>query len=488
LTRVALPGYLPPDWVHVVTAAFADEVSRAVASGRAELAALDQAADLLGGQEARLLRVDAPDLPLDGLVWRDVPAGTVRRLAVGASPDLVWTLQHDVALREMGTMLGIALRIEWAQVLERDLRTSEAGAHAELVRKLEHRQRVLDEMVRVQRSLARRAPFQEKLDLVTAAVARVLDVEMVGVRLVDPASPDELSIVSGVGLNPELPVRSPVSGSGIGGAAYRTNSLVTADDYAGHPAAMTSYLAGGVRAAMATPVQQFGRAVGSIVAASLTAGRRFDDTDREALRAFADQASIVLTEQHLFIEMQQSFIDPLTGLANRARLHDQLTTALELTTGGGVGPAILFIDLDGFKVVNDALGHGVGDELLVRVAERFRDVVPGPFLVARFGGDEFTVLLPAIAELGVATEIAGDILTALVPHFEVSGHDVSVSACIGIAWDRRRPETAADAAVDMMRCADTAMYRAKSAGRGRYVVFENRMHDELVRALPRRPG
>ena len=481
----ALPGARPADWVAQVTAAFADDVSRAVATGRATSVALDRAADLLGVVEARLLRTGAMR-PCDGdLAWRDVPAGGGRRLAVGAAKDLLWTARLDTALQEMGTMLAMALRVEAAQSVERDLHAVQAGATSALVRKLEYRQQVLDEMVRVQRSLARRAPFQEKLDLVTAAAARVLGVEMVAIRLVDPERPDELMIVSGVGLDSEAPRHSPVSGSGVGGAAFRGNKTVSVDDYAEHPAAMATYLKGGVRAAMGTPVQQFGRAVGSIVAATLTAGRRFDDTDRETLRAFADQASIVLTEQHLFTEMQQGFIDPLTGLANRARLHDQLTTALELTTGGGAGPAVLFVDLDGFKLVNDALGHGIGDELLVRVAERLRDVVSSPFLVSRFGGDEFTVLLPAINDLRVATRTASDLLAALEPRFDVSGHDVSVSASIGIAWERRRPETAADSAVDMLRCADTAMYRAKAAGRGQFAVFEESMHDELVRAMAR---
>jgi len=481
----AVPPARPADWVAEVTAAFADDVSRAVATGRSASVALDKAVDLLGVVEARLLRTGALR-PNDGvLAWRDVPAGGGRRLAVGATKDLLWTGRHDVALTEMGTMLAMALRVEATLAVERDLHAVQAGATSALVRKLEHRQQVLDEMVRVQRSLARRAPFQEKLNLVTAATARVLGVEMVAVRLVDPERPDELVIVSGVGLDPDAPRHSPVAGSGVGGAAFRGNKTVSVDDYAEHPAAMTTYLKVGVRAAMGTPVQQFGRAVGSIVAATSNPARRFDETDRETLRAFADQASIVLTEQHLFTEMQQGYIDPLTGLANRARMHDQLTTALELTTGGGAGPAVLFVDLDGFKLVNDALGHGIGDELLVRVAERLRDVVASPFLVSRFGGDEFTVLLPAINDLRVAIGTATDLLATLEPRFEVSGHDVSVSASIGIAWERRRPESAADSAVDMLRCADTAMYRAKGAGRGQFAVYEESMHDELVRAMAR---
>ena len=234
---------------------------------------------------------------------------------------------------------------------------------------------------------------------------------------------------------------------------------------------------------MAAPVQQFGRAVGSIVAAITEPDRHFGETDRESLLAFADQASIALTEQHLFDAMQQGYIDPLTGLANRIRFHDQLASALELAPATGARPAVLFIDLDGFKLVNDTLGHGVGDELLVKVAERLRRTLTAPALVARFGGDEFTILLPTISGIDEATDVAAQVLAALTPVFELSRHEVSVGASIGIAWHSLPGQTAAATAVDLLRNADTAMYRAKALGRGRHAVFEPRMHDDLVARL-----
>jgi diguanylate cyclase (GGDEF)-like protein len=476
----------PDEWSGRVAQSFADAVSSAVPSGRVVEVAAQHAARLLSATDARVFGAHGgPAAPGDDrLTWHEVPAGA-RSLAVGTGPDTLWTARHQRALEAMGHMLALALRVCDEQATDRALRAAQNSAGATMLRRLEHRQRVLTEMVRVQRSLARRAPLQEKLDLVTAAVAQVLDLDLVAIRLIDPQDPDALVVVSGAGLDPASPTRSPVSGSGVGGAAFRHNDMVCIDDYAEHPAAMTAYKDGSVRAAMATPVQQFGRAVGSIVGASLASGRRFDDTDRETLRAFADQASIALTEQHLFTAMEQGYVDPLTGLANRVRLHEQLTSALELDTGSGAGPAVLFVDLDGFKVVNDALGHGVGAALLVKVADRLRAAVTAPATISRFGGDEFTVLVPSITQISTATLVAGAVLAALDAPFDISGHEVSVSASIGIAWERRRPGSAADAAVDMMRCADTAMYRAKSAGRGRYAVFEERMHDELVRAIGR---
>jgi diguanylate cyclase (GGDEF)-like protein len=235
-------------------------------------------------------------------------------------------------------------------------------------------------------------------------------------------------------------------------------------------------------------VQQVGRAVGSIVAATTVPGRRFGVAEQETLQAFADQAGIALTEQQMFQEMQQGYTDPLTGLANRALLHDQLTAAVELAGSGGAGPAVLFVDLDGFKLVNDTLGHAVGDELLGQVADRLRAVVAAPAMIGRFGGDEFLVLLPAVTAIGEATAAAQRLLGSLTRHLEVAGHDVSVSASIGIAWAGYPAVVSGSAAattVDLLRRADTAMYRAKGLGRGRFAVFQDSMYDDLVRAVDR---
>ena len=146
---------------------------------------------------------------------------------------------------------------------------------------------------------------------------------------------------------------------------------------------------------------------------------------------------------------------------------------------------MLFIDLDGFKIVNDTLGHGVGDELLVKVADRFRRVVLDPATVARFGGDEFLVLLPTCAAL---SDRHG-------AQQRCSQHSRRRSRCPATPSRSRRasashgrgtpPKALRHTSIDLLRHADTAMFRAKAEGRGRFAVFEQQMYDELVRAQAR---
>ena len=173
--------------------------------------------------------------------------------------------------------------------------------------------------------------------------------------------------------------------------------------------------------------------------------------------------------------------DALTGLPNRALFHARLAHALEAAERGAPYPAVLFLDFDRFKVVNDSLGHAAGDALLVAVARRLRDGLRAADLVARLGGDEFTVLLepinlqtgePADA-LAAAVEAAARVLGALERPFEVAGHELHVSASVGVVAC-----AAGHGSEDVLRDADIAMYRAKALGRGRVAVFNARMRED----------
>jgi diguanylate cyclase (GGDEF)-like protein len=168
---------------------------------------------------------------------------------------------------------------------------------------------------------------------------------------------------------------------------------------------------------------------------------------------------------------QRAFYDSLTGLPNRALFLDRLAHATARGERLGEEVAVLFIDLDRFKVVNDSLGHSAGDELLVQVGQRLRACLRESDTIARLGGDEFTVLLEGPTALADAARAAERILDTFRAPFVLDGQDAFGSASIGISGgsDLR------DSGRDPLREADIALYRAKASGRGRYTIFEQRM-------------
>jgi diguanylate cyclase (GGDEF)-like protein/PAS domain S-box-containing protein len=173
--------------------------------------------------------------------------------------------------------------------------------------------------------------------------------------------------------------------------------------------------------------------------------------------------------------------DALTGLANRARFLAGLGEALAAAERAGRPLAVLYCDLDRFKVVNDSLGHSVGDALLQAVADRFRAVVPGADEVARLGGDEFVVLADDLAEPGDAVVMAQQLAASLDEPVEVDGHRLHVTASVGIAlWS---PGDDPIAPESLMRDADVAMYRAKANGASGHEVFDEELRRLAVRRL-----
>jgi len=164
----------------------------------------------------------------------------------------------------------------------------------------------------------------------------------------------------------------------------------------------------------------------------------------------------------------QAFHDSLTGLANRALLTDRLEHAAARRGRDGHGLAVLFIDLDDFKAVNDTLGHGAGDRVLTIVSERLRKTVRAGDTAARMGGDEFAVLLEDTDDPAVATDVAGRILDAIREPLQVGDTEIVVHASLGIALSSGSAQTADE----LLRDADLAMYLAKSEGKDRMVTFE----------------
>lgn len=170
--------------------------------------------------------------------------------------------------------------------------------------------------------------------------------------------------------------------------------------------------------------------------------------------------------------------DPLTGLANRVQFVAQLERALG-TPDGGVGPAVLFLDLDRFKEVNDSLGHDVGDQLLVEVARRLMSCVGSMGLVGRFGGDEFTVLLSEVDNAETVRVLAERIVAKMSEPLELSGAETFITASVGTAL---RDDSTGEAE-DLLRDADAAMYVAKENGRNRVARFDRSIRDRTVARL-----
>ncbi len=191
--------------------------------------------------------------------------------------------------------------------------------------------------------------------------------------------------------------------------------------------------------------------------------RGYPDLARiQALELFADHCVVAVEQARLYEEMQSlAMTDALTGLPNRMLLHDRLTQALALAQREGAPLALLLMDLDRFKEVNDTLGHHYGDVLLRDVGNRLRTVVRASDTAARLGGDEFAIVLPATDEAG-ALAVVSHILTALEPPVTVDDHGLDIGASIGIAL---YPIHGADTAT-LLRRADVAMYVAKRSRSG----------------------
>ena len=169
----------------------------------------------------------------------------------------------------------------------------------------------------------------------------------------------------------------------------------------------------------------------------------------------------------------QAYHDPLTDLPNRLLFSRRLDAALAVNDGARGVPAMLFLDLDRFKVINDSLGHDTGDQLLLAVAERLLLCVRPRDTVARLGGDEFTILLDCVANEREATRVAERITAALGRPFQIDGHEVVVTASIGVVMTT--PGAGCETAADLLRYADMAMYQAKGAGKAQYALFDQRM-------------
>ncbi len=192
-----------------------------------------------------------------------------------------------------------------------------------------------------------------------------------------------------------------------------------------------------------------------------------------------------ISERKAFEEQlaHQMFNDPITNLANRALFRDRVTHAIERQQRDDRPVAVIFMDLDDFKTINDSLGHAAGDDLLGEVGERLKQCLRAADTAARLGGDEFAILLEDGGEGVQAADVADRIMQVLEEPFSLENKEVFVRASLGIAVAEGAGEPDEDGAEAILRNADVAMYMAKENGKGRYQVFEPAMHETALKRL-----
>jgi diguanylate cyclase (GGDEF)-like protein len=311
------------------------------------------------------------------------------------------------------------------------------GMTVKMLRTLEmaqSRERLMNHLYRVQRAIARRLPLDEALRLILEGVKDCLSGDGKNVTVVNLyLRADEPGAEMRLVMSRPADFRPPAGARVVSAPVYA----------AGEPAGSLEICAAG--------------------------GTEFTTRDIEDLRAFAENASLALTDARTVRAVHDAMHDPLTGMANRVLFLGALRDALSGvgdSAGEGGYSAVLFIDLDKFKQVNDTLGHAAGDELLTTVADRIRRIVRPTDVPARFGGDEFAVLLRHLGDPEAeARQIAHRIIEALTRPVPVTGGTARIGASVGVAYGLVGSEPE-----DLLRQADTAMYRAKRAGRGRCVV------------------
>jgi diguanylate cyclase (GGDEF)-like protein/PAS domain S-box-containing protein len=317
---------------------------------------------------------------------------------------------------------------------------------------------------------------------------------------------DAMTVRVGVGIFRDGVDNRIRRGEGLGGRVWATGRPLAVAEYDTWPGRKAAMAPGRFRAIVGVPLTAGGAVVGVIGLAYAEAGRRFEAEDLAILGRFGALASLALENARLHDAARrelaereatevrlahQATHDPLSGLPNRALFMDRLGQGLARMARQGGRLAVLFLDLDRFKVVNDSLGHDAGDRLLVAVAARLLGCLRPGDTASRLGGDEFTILLEDLRDGNEAVMVARALLATLASPVLLDDRAIHVTASVGLAFstDDEGEET------ELVRRADVAMYRAKRRGRGRFAVFNPRvdpgrgrpldLEAELRRALER---
>jgi diguanylate cyclase (GGDEF)-like protein len=368
--------------------------------------------------------------------------------------------------------------------------------------------RMLSALSATNEAMMRAKSRAEMFELVCESVSKGAKFTSTCIALVQPGS-DYLEMVAVAGPSAESTRKVRLStnadhaeGRGLSGNAFRSGAPAVSNDYLSDPRGIAFHpvvRADGARSGSAFPLKVQGRIAGVMLFLSAEVNT-FTAEFVDLLQRLADNVSFALEnfdradEKHRADERIEYLAshDSLTGLPNREMFNGLLRHTIDTARRNGRWFALLFIDLDRFKIINDSLGHDAGDMLLVEVASRLRDALRASDIVARLGGDEFVVILDGTSDRADVERVASHLLSVLGQPVQLSGHECHTTASIGIAL---YPEHGNDAAT-LTKNADMAMYQAKEDGKNSFRFFNGeikvqsierlQLESELRRAVERR--
>jgi diguanylate cyclase (GGDEF)-like protein/PAS domain S-box-containing protein len=361
--------------------------------------------------------------------------------------------------------------VERALVVARDVTSHHS--HAAMLEQSAERQRIAAQLG--QKALRER-DLEGLMQGAARSLTEALNIEHAAV-LEHSEDPPQFIVRAG----PESKIGSTFVSDGQATFTMQTQKPVVVEDMARETRFRESSMAQelGIRSGISVAIEGRDRPFG-VVAAHSTEPRTYTDEEISFLVTVANVLSAAVERgRDEDASRHAALHDPLTGLANRTLALDRLGYALERRRREGGEVAVLVVDLDHFKLINDSLGHAAGDELLKLVAPRLRAAVRAGDTVARLGGDEFAVISPGMERVRDVITIAQKLAGAVSRPFQLESGERFISASIGIAVATQ----AADDAESLIRDADIAMYRAKGRGRSRYEVFDQEMRSTVLSRL-----
>lgn len=418
---------------------------------------------------ARLLEFRGLYIPVVGLALVLVLWLTIRQARHIVEPvSLLAERARGVARNDFRSRVGLERDDEFGEL---------AGAFDNMSERLGRQFATLTALSEIDRLILSTQDTAEIVRTVLQRLAEMVAADMLTVTLFDNHNPGNARTFFYVpGGGGDSMVRHAVSAADLQKLRQEQGALTELDPAAGAPAYLAHAAAQGMASAFVQPIVWRGDTCGAIVLAYRAQGAPGEDEIRRT-RELADRVAVAVSsawrDEQLYA---QAHFDALTGAPNRLLFTDRLTIEIARSKREKLIFALLFVDLDHFKNVNDSFGHTAGDQVLRETVSRIGRCIRGSDTVSRLGGDEFTVLLTNLHHPEEAWLIAETMLESLSREFVVGSQQCFLSASIGIAAYPGDGETADD----LLKSADTAMYRAKATGRAQVVFFEERMNAEAV--------